>query len=387
MTTKILFVDDEAKLLSAIERRMSVEYDIVTALSGSQGLDAIREEGPFAVIVTDMRMPIMDGVEFVKNARAIAPDSIYMMLTGNQDQATASRAVNEGHIFRFLNKPCHSEDLKRALNVALRQHKLLTGEKELLHKTFCGAVEVLVDILETPYSTLFTHSAAIREIVEELRVSLGVNDHWEVKLAAKLSLLGFTLMAEADRQRFEQFFSYDSESQELMKQGFHLGGKLIEKIPRLQAVAKIIHGQADLDFEREGLEDPASLKMVDSGRLLLRLALEIDRLASKGITFEDGVREIQKLFTSKSSRLQEAIAYAWPSLEKLPTMEISSKELEVGMVLSSDVTSAGGAVLVRKGRRLTPTIVEKLRYLSKENTRNRTCRIYGSENALKKSTS
>ena len=73
MTTKILFVDDEQSLLNGIERRLSFDYDLVTANSGANGLIAIDEQGPFAVIVSDMRMPNMDGVEFLKKARERRP--------------------------------------------------------------------------------------------------------------------------------------------------------------------------------------------------------------------------------------------------------------------------------------------------------------------------
>src|SRR5690606_10702833 len=152
-----------------------------------------------AVVVTDMRMPHMNGVQFVAQARKQWPDTVYMMLTGNQDQATASAAVNEGHVFRFLNKPCQGDDLRLAVLAGLRKHELLMSGKDILDKTCCGAVCVLTGVLEICRPDIHGRSTAIQRYVENLRQAMGFDDRWEYKLAAKLSLLGFSLMPESER--------------------------------------------------------------------------------------------------------------------------------------------------------------------------------------------
>src|SRR5689334_1278964 len=103
---KILFVDDDANLLEGFQRQLRKQFSIETAIGGEQALAALCSRGPFAVIVADMRMPSMDGIQLLRKVRAVAPDTVRMMLTGNADQQTAIDAVNEGSIFRFLNKPC-----------------------------------------------------------------------------------------------------------------------------------------------------------------------------------------------------------------------------------------------------------------------------------------
>ena len=90
------------------------------------------DKGPYAVVVSDMRMPGMDGVEFLAWARAQHPDTVRIMLTGNADQGTAMAAVNKGAIFRFLTKPCDPELFGQTLDQAVRQHQLLTAEQSLL---------------------------------------------------------------------------------------------------------------------------------------------------------------------------------------------------------------------------------------------------------------
>ena len=118
MSVRVLFVDDEQSLLNSIERRLGSKYFVSTAASGREALELLESSEPYPVIVTDMRMPWMEGLEFVTRAREIAPNSIYLMLTGNQDQDTAREAVNQASIFRFLRKPCHTKDLCEAIDAA-----------------------------------------------------------------------------------------------------------------------------------------------------------------------------------------------------------------------------------------------------------------------------
>ena len=105
MSNKILIVDDDPNLLAAVQRQLRKLYAIETAIGPEEGLKAISEQGPFAVIVSDYRMPVMDGIQFLSRVRQLAPDSVRMMLTGNADLQTAVDAVNEGSIFRLLTKP------------------------------------------------------------------------------------------------------------------------------------------------------------------------------------------------------------------------------------------------------------------------------------------
>ena len=121
MGTRMLVVDDDLSLLNSFRRNLCFDYDLTVAASGPDALELMAEKGPFNVIMTDMRMPKMDGLELIDQARKLSPDSIYMMLTGNQDVATATRAVNDGQVFRFLTKPCEIDDIRKALEAATKQ--------------------------------------------------------------------------------------------------------------------------------------------------------------------------------------------------------------------------------------------------------------------------
>ena len=131
---KILLVDDEQSVLDAFSRQLHKKYNMETALSGREGMAKIADSGPFAVIIADMRMPVMDGITFLREVRQATPESVRMMLTGNPDQHTAIEAIKHGAIFRFLAKPCSPENLEEALDAGLAQYRLIAGEKELLKR-------------------------------------------------------------------------------------------------------------------------------------------------------------------------------------------------------------------------------------------------------------
>ena len=168
MTDKILLVDDDANLLAATRRRLRKKFELETARSGADGLHALNTNGPFAVVISDMRMPEMDGLEFLKQVKTSAPDTVRMVLTGIADPNTAVEAVNEGNIFRILNKPCSSESLSRAIEAGLQQYHLIRAERDLLERTLAGSVKVLIDVLSLVDPAAFGTSARLRQRTRQL---------------------------------------------------------------------------------------------------------------------------------------------------------------------------------------------------------------------------
>lgn len=134
MADKVLFVDDEPSVLEAYERLLRREFHVHVALGGERGLQAIEEQGPFAVVVSDMRMPGMNGAEFLARVREMKPETVRMLLTGHADMNAAIDAVNRGNILRFLTKPCEKEELVEAINAGITQYRAVAAEKDLLQK-------------------------------------------------------------------------------------------------------------------------------------------------------------------------------------------------------------------------------------------------------------
>ena len=132
MKDKVLLVDDDDMVLAGLKRQLRNKFSIDTALSGEDALKQVRENGPYAVIVSDFMMPGMNGIEFLSRVKKTNPDTVRMMLTGTADMPTAIRAVNEGSIFQFHPKPCPADTLCQAIQSAIGEYrKVIFDQRQL----------------------------------------------------------------------------------------------------------------------------------------------------------------------------------------------------------------------------------------------------------------
>lgn len=128
----VLFVDDEQNILNSLKRLLlDEEFGILTAAGGEEALKLLAGGEQPAVIVTDQRMPGMDGAEFLARAKEISPDSIRIMLTGYSDIAAAVDAVNRGGISRYITKPWNDDEIKQIIREALKHYGLLQENRRL----------------------------------------------------------------------------------------------------------------------------------------------------------------------------------------------------------------------------------------------------------------
>jgi len=117
---------------------------VSTAKGGAQGLATIQVVGPFAVVISDMRMPGMNGAEFLAHVRKLAPRTLRMLLTGHKDIDAAIEAVNDGRIFRYLTKPCDRSELIDAIEMAVAEYHAVSAEKEVLRKVKEREIDSLI---------------------------------------------------------------------------------------------------------------------------------------------------------------------------------------------------------------------------------------------------
>ena len=119
---KILIVDDDEAALVLYVEELSKQFDVSSASSGQAGLALLAHEGPFTAVISDMRMPVMDGAQFLGRVSERAPDTMRMVLTGYTDLNSVMQAINAGHVYRFISKPCPLYDLVDSVRDAVRQY-------------------------------------------------------------------------------------------------------------------------------------------------------------------------------------------------------------------------------------------------------------------------
>lgn len=120
---KILLVDDDPYVLASLSRQFHNDYAVFTAQSGLQALQEMKKDGPFSLMITDYHMPSMSGIELVIQMHKVEPDTINVLLTGNADVEMAVNAINEGHLFRFLLKPCPKETILQTVEAGIKQYE------------------------------------------------------------------------------------------------------------------------------------------------------------------------------------------------------------------------------------------------------------------------
>lgn len=201
MSDKVLMVDDDKSTLSAYRRLLHNKITLVTAESGIEAITALKNEGPFAVVVSDYRMPGMNGIELLAEARRIAPDTIRIILSGLTDMQIAIDVINEGHIYRFLTKPCSSESFINAIKAGIEQYRLVTVERELnekkrhlerLQMSVDSIIKISTTIIEKrdPYTA--GHQSRVAEIASAIAMEMQLSDEQVdiIKIAAAIHDIG-----------------------------------------------------------------------------------------------------------------------------------------------------------------------------------------------------
>ena len=245
MKDRVLFVDDEPNVLDGIRRQLRIGVELETATSAAAGLDIIKSQGPFAVVVSDMRMPEMDGARFLAKVNEIAPQTVRMVLSGQADLESTIAAVNEGRVFRFLLKPCNSETL---FGVDQERHRAVPPDargkapaRKHAERDGQGAVSMCW--------ALSTRGAAARRADPAIRgnarrCAQAPARMWQYHLAAMISQLGcITLPPETLAQASQRPAALGRRAPACTNRIRKSPANCSAQIPRLEAVAGMVAGQ------------------------------------------------------------------------------------------------------------------------------------------------
>ncbi len=352
---RVLLVDDEPQVLSALRRNLRGRYELEATDQPLQAIEILRARGPFAVLVSDMRMPGLDGAQLLTQARSAAPDTTRVMLTGNADQLTASRAVNEGAIFRFLNKPCSSEQLTAVLDAAIEHHHRLRAERELLENTLQGALGVLTEILALSDADAFGRATRLRDHARAVAQAAGSGNAWEIELAALMSQLGRVAVPLEVRHKQATGEELTSEEQRMLAQVPEVGARLLLRIPRLEGVVAIL----------QGLGPEAAPDAVDGARLLAPL-LEVAGLEDEGHRRDEAWARVRA--RSAPDESVRAAIEQWVASDpegaagrEQGTRRVLFSELRPGMVLAEPLQLHDGRTLLAAGQLVSVVVCERIR--------------------------
>lgn len=423
----LLFVDDERNILSSLKRLFRpLGYRIFLANGGAEGLEILRQE-QVDLVISDMRMPEMDGAEFLEKVAAQWPDTVRLLLTGYADISSTIAAINKGKIHQYISKPWNDNDIKITVEQALK-FRLLEAERdellELSHKqneelkefntnleglvkSRTDELEQTMGMLEVSYQTLkdgyssaikvFSNLIELREgsergnsrkvadQVQKLALSLGMDEEQaqQVSYAGMLCDIGkvgfsddvfnkpVALMNDKDK---EQYFKHPI-----------LGEAILMTLDPLKMAAKIIRHYREC-YDGEGFPDKLTANNIPLGSRILSVvsdfyALQAGRLIEGGITAKDAQEFIaSRKGANYDPQVVDAFIKQQSMSENLSTSKdqdiykIQSVDLKEGMILARDINIKDGVLLLSKDHSLGPHVIKQIGNL--ERTLKETLEIF-----------
>jgi response regulator RpfG family c-di-GMP phosphodiesterase len=373
LNTRVLFVDDDTHALRGFERTMRRHFEVELAPGPREGLEIIdQQEEPFAAVVADMNMPGMHGIQFLQKVERVSPQTVRLMLTGHPDMATAMKAVNDGHIFRFLTKPCPPGTLKKSLEAAVELFQTRETERELLENTFRGSISVLSDVLAVANPIAFGRSQRVHRMVVQLYKAMQRELGWEQEVAAMLSHLGCVTVPSETLEKAISGEHLYWEERRLLHRHPRVAYDLLAPIPRLDKVREIIRWQnATLEPEDDELEqeqgkvldeqeEPKERRIPFAARVL-KVAIDFDTLESGGLVRRDALKAIIERKGQYDPEVIAALRRVLGESGEALSQALYVKDMRTGMILSEGVTTRDGLLIVARGTEISPALMEKLR--------------------------
>lgn len=404
----LLFVDDEPNILSSLRRLFRPHsYKILIANSGQEGLD-IMEKETVDLVISDMRMPVMDGAVFLTNVKARWPNTIRLLLTGYADIQSTIDAINRGEIYRYITKPWNDNDIVLVVKQAL-ERKYLENEKKRLEEltfrqneelkslnanleakveertadlkkahtslllandklksNFLTSIKVFSNVIEMRGNKLVGHSRRVADLSRKLakKLNLDSRETQEIFVAAlmlDIGKIGFsdellaTPVSQMNGEELGQFHKHTLRAEQLLM-----------PLQDLQTVAKIIRHQHER-FDGRGFPDGLTGENIPFGARILALASDYDNLqngslVAKRVSVEDAQAIIIR---GAGNRYDEKVVLAFRQIinnlpDDVDDKEISITHLEPGMILSADVISKDGMLLLPADYVLDQHIISKL---------------------------
>jgi CheY-like chemotaxis protein len=331
---RVLCVDDDPQLLAGLARGLRRHFPVTTAEGGKEALTLLRKDRNFAVIVSDMRMPDMNGAEFFAEAKLLVPDAVRVLLTGQADLPAVVAAINEGRIYRFLTKPIEREAMIQAVNAAMAHHELLKSERANTREANRVSLNWVESTLAFAGPELWGKATRARTLGRAMAQALDLGDPLAVETAALLAVTGLALAPRPERAAVRTALTT------LVGDGEALAGA--------RALVEELLAEAD------GPPPQVATRV-------LRAALDVEAAPQETLCAKvDALEKAGKLEARLATVLRDLV----PQLEPSDTLQVPTHELEPGMRLTRPLRDSNGVVVVPAGVTMTPLV--KLRLKGKE---------------------
>ena len=361
----LLCVDDEPLVLEGLTLHLRRAYTLTTAPSGAAGLETLKEKGPFTIVMSDMRMPGMNGAEFLSKVREGWPDTVRVLLTGQSDLPSAIAAVNDGQIFRFLTKPCSPEVLLSALAAAAKQHDLITGERVLLEQTLHGSIKTLTDVLSLANPVAFGRANRAKVFMAQLLAEMQRPSDWICDVAAMLSQIGCVTIPADTLDRMYDGSQLTPEEVAMAARLPAVAVQLLGSIPRLEAVRDIL-AHMDDHYEPSKVGQTKRGDAIPWGARALKIILDYLTLEARLGTSSEAIDTMRTRKAWYDASVFAPFAEVAARSASNEIRHVTVRELRQGMILREDLFTKTGMLLVTKGNEVTGGLIERIANFSRK---------------------
>ncbi len=338
---KVLLVSTDEELR---ETALSLDEKFAfTCLDNAEeGLALLTREKGFSVALAGLALPGMDGLKFLAQVRDRHSKIVRILATGHGNFDIALDALNKGHAFRFLTKPCPPNILTAALEDAVRLFGHTQAEAKLFQDTVHGCVKMLVEILELTSPAAIGRGTRIREWVKQTCIKLKVRPLWLLDMAALLSHIGCVGLPKLILHKLETGEDLNKKELAVFRTHPEIAAQLLGNIPRMGKVAKLIR------YQNESCRrDPPK------GSRILRVCLDLDYLGRKGVAPGKAIEIMRGSPGTHDAEVVEALAQILEEAEQAASLSVTVAELKPGMVMLADMATKAGGKLLLKGQTLS----------------------------------
>lgn len=377
MNNKILLVDDDENILSSYKRTLRTKFNITTSSDPVEAIKLFTKQDPFAVVLSDFKMPGIDGNTFLAEVKKYSPNTVRIMLTGYADTNTAITAVNKGSIFRLLTKPCQNDVLVDALNDALNQYALITAEKELLQKTLKGSIKLLMDILSVFNPKAFSQANRLTTLTKNIAARFGLNNMWEIETMVLLAKIGCVAIPSdiLEKRLNGEFLTPEEETLYLSHP--QIGKTLLANIPRLENISNIISYQLVPFGEPSKNQTRVQADEIPIESRILKVLDDYDYFLRTGLDEKTAIQKMKEKTgeydTNILVALDAEIAGIYTGL-RIVTIDI--EEIEAGMVIAEAIKDKIGHTLISKGSEISFVLKARLQSYMKMNNVEKQVKIF-----------
>ena len=413
----LLFVDDEQNILSALRRLFRpAGYNICVAASAAEGLQ-ILESQHIDLVVSDMRMPQMDGAEFLKRVAEMWPNTVRILLTGYADLSSTVAAINDGQIYRYVSKPWEDNDLKLTIQHAMEQKFLAEEHRRLealtqaqnaelavlnasleakvkartaeleqmvamleyahdeLRKSYHSSIRVFANLIEMREGRITGHSRRVADLARKIALKLGLDEAStrDIVFAALLHDLG--KLGWSDELISKPFNTLTGTDMEKARTHPVVGQAALMALEPLHGAATLIRSHHER-FDGKGFPDGLAGDNIPMGARVIAIANDFDALLIGSLTSQRLSRSeaLDFIIQSREKRYDprivdlfvEIVNASDPIQERQRPAIVRSGDLKSGMVLAEDLFTKDGVLLLSKDYTLDEKLIRKVRELETE---------------------